>query len=289
MLQVDNVHLYQIYYDDASFQALDAGFIPLDNRSNERPDWSEYWPIRHFLRTHALKEDDYYAFLSPKFELKTQLNAAQLMQFVQASQRDDVDAFIVSPFWDQAVFFQNVFEQGDFWHPGLMAVTQTFLQRIGNPTDLERLITHGQNTVFCNYIVAKPRFWYRWLALVEQLFNIAEASPEDELGRCLTLGTRHNNQYSYPFKVFIQERLATLILATESFNVVSYPLYHLPTLIDVFESCRSALLDCDAHKQAFVRTGHVVFERAYRESRRVVQQALDRSGLLPPVAGGNHQ
>ncbi len=283
MLQVEDVHIYQIYYDDASFQALDAGFIPLDNRSNERPDWSEYWPIQRFLRTHELKEDNYYAFLSPKFELKTQLNAAQLMQFIQANHRADVDAFIVTPFWDQAAFFQNIFEQGDFWHPDLMAVSKAFLQRIGHPADLDALVTHGQNTVFCNYIVAKPRFWLRWLALVEQLFNIAEASPEDELGRHLTLGTRHNDQYSYPFKVFIQERLGTLILATESFNVVSCPLYHLPTLIDVFESKRSALLDCDAHKQAFVRTGHVIFERAYRESRQVVQEALDQSALSSAV------
>ena len=202
------------------------------------------------------------------------------MKFMQSKHRADVDAFIVSPFWDQAAFFQNIFEQGDFWHPDLMAVTKAFLRRIGHPVDLDALVTHGQNTVFCNYIVAKPRFWYRWMSLIEALFNIAEASPEDELGRCLTLGTRHNDQYSYSFKVFIQERLATLILATESFNVESYPLYHLPTLIDVFESRRSALLDCDAHKQAFARTGHVVFEQAYRESRRVVQQALDESALL---------
>ena len=280
MLQVESVHIHQIFYDDASFQALDEGFIPLDNCSNERPDWSEYWPIRRFLRTHSLNENDYYAFLSPKFELKTQINAAQLMKFMQSKHRADVDAFIVSPFWDQAAFFQNIFEQGDFWHPDLMAVTKAFLRRIGHPVDLDALVTHGQNTVFCNYIVAKPRFWYRWMSLIEALFNIAEASPEDELGRCLTLGTRHNDQYSYSFKVFIQERLATLILATESFNVESYPLYHLPTLIDVFESRRSALLDCDAHKQAFARTGHVVFEQAYRESRRVVQQALDESALL---------
>ena len=280
MLQAESVHIHQIFYDDASFQALDEGFIPLDNCSNERPDWSEYWPTRRFLRTHSLNENDYYAFLSTKFELKTQINAAQLMKFMQSKHRADVDAFIVSPFWDQAAFFQNIFEQGDFWHPDLMAVTKAFLRRIGHPVDLDALVTHGQNTVFCNYIVAKPRFWYRWMSLIEALFNIAEASPEDELGRCLTLGTRHNDQYSYSFKVFIQERLATLILATESFNVEAYPLYHLPTWIDVVESRRSALLDCDAHKQAFARTGHVVFEQAYRESRRVVQQALDESALL---------
>lgn len=279
MLRTEDVHLYQIYYDDASFQALDAGFIPLDNRSNERPDWSEYWPIRHFLRTHTLDEGAYYAFLSPKFELKTQLNAAQLMQFIQAQHRPDVDAFIVSPFWDQAAFFQNIFEQGDFWHPDLMAVSKAFLQRIGHAVDLDALVTHGHNTVFCNYIVAKPRFWYRWMALIEQLFEIAEASPRDELGQALSVGTRHNGGYSHPFKVFIQERLATFILATEPFKVVSYPLYHLQTMIAEFETRRLALLDCDAHKQAFAQTGHVIFEQAYRESRRLVQQSLDESAL----------
>ena len=57
------IHIYQIYYDQATKQALDPGFIPLDNSNTERPDWYEFWPIRKFLKENQLQEDYWYGFL----------------------------------------------------------------------------------------------------------------------------------------------------------------------------------------------------------------------------------
>ena len=42
--------IYQIFYNESTQKSNDPGFLPLDNLSNERPDWSEYWPIRRFLQ-----------------------------------------------------------------------------------------------------------------------------------------------------------------------------------------------------------------------------------------------
>jgi len=47
-------HIFQIYYSNATREALDPGFVPLDNIRNERPDWREYWPIRRHLLNNSL-------------------------------------------------------------------------------------------------------------------------------------------------------------------------------------------------------------------------------------------
>jgi len=53
------VHIYQIFYSAESKGICDPGFQLLDNLSNERPDWREYWPIRNFLKAHELDESSY--------------------------------------------------------------------------------------------------------------------------------------------------------------------------------------------------------------------------------------
>ena len=54
------IHIHQIYYSPETRAQLDAGFTPLDNLANERPDWREYWPIRNHLLRNALADDDYH-------------------------------------------------------------------------------------------------------------------------------------------------------------------------------------------------------------------------------------
>ena len=56
-------NLYQIYYNEETRASLDSGFIPLDNTTNLRPDWGEFFVIRHFLRNNPLNEDEKYGFL----------------------------------------------------------------------------------------------------------------------------------------------------------------------------------------------------------------------------------
>jgi hypothetical protein len=68
--------------------------------------------------------------------------------------------------------------------------------------------------VHSNYFVAKPRFWREWLAINEQLFAIAEAGA-DELGKALTSYTSYRGRADVQMKIFIMERVATLILASD--------------------------------------------------------------------------
>jgi hypothetical protein len=230
-------YIFQILNHYTSREALDPGFGVVDNSSNERPDWFEYWPIRKYLLGEALDENSFYGFLSPKFRAKTNLTSAQVMEFIRHC-NSDIEVILFSPSIHTGAQFLNVFEHGDAEHPGLLATSQKLLDRIERHVNLQELVTDSRNTVHSNFFVAKPRFWREWLAINEQLFSIAEADA-DELGSALTSATSYRGRAEVQMKIFIMERVATLILASDpSFStrvrnpfVAQKRIYKLPLAI----------------------------------------------------------
>src|ERR1700693_1383450 len=110
-------NIFQIYYNQATREQLDPGFLPLENTGNPRPDWSEYWPIRNFLLTTTLNENELYGFLSPSFQGKSSLTSAQVTEFINPNPVRDVYSF--SPLKQDSMCYLNVFEHGNRYHPGM--------------------------------------------------------------------------------------------------------------------------------------------------------------------------
>ena len=207
------VHVHQIlnYYTPRA--ALDPGFLVLDNSSNERPDWYEYWPMRRFLLEEPLQEDAFYGFFSPKFRIKTNLSAAQVREFIERAD-SDTDVFLFSPSIHNSAYYWNVFEHGESEHPGLSGVAARFFARIDPAARLDALVSDSRNTVHSNYFVAKPRFWRAWLEVNERLFAIAE-DPADRLGEELRRPTAYRGSAEVQMKIFIMERTATWLLCRD--------------------------------------------------------------------------
>ena len=149
---------------------------------------------------------------------KTNLTAAQVCDFIRRCD-SATEVILFSPSIHTGALFLNVFEHGDAEHPGLLATTQAAARQSARHVDLEELVTDSRNTVHSNYFVAKPRFWRQWLELNEQLFAIAEASA-DELGRALTSYTSYRGRAEVQMKIFVMERMATLILACDPSFVI---------------------------------------------------------------------
>jgi hypothetical protein len=210
---MSEIFIYQILPHYAKSEDLDPGFLVLDNSSNERLDWYEYWPIRKFLLGEPLDEEAFYGFLSPRFNQKTNLSAAAVRNIV-SRESNTADVVLFSHSLEKTAYHWNVFEYGEFCHPGLLDVAARFLTRIGQPTDLKELVTHSRNEVYSNYMIAKPRFWKAWLGITEQLIAIAE-SPTDPLGAELRQPTTYRGHRDVHMKIFVMERLATWILARD--------------------------------------------------------------------------
>jgi hypothetical protein len=253
---MSEIFIYQIHY--TTHESLDPGFRVLDNLSNERPDWFEYWPIRKFLLSEPMDENSFYGFFSAKFKFKTNLSAAAVHEFVSLA-ADKTDVVLLSQSIHQAAYYLNTFKYGDSLHPGLLNVATQFFRRIGQPTNLEQLVTDSRNEVYSNFIAAKPRFWRAWLNINEQLFAMAE-SPTDALGAELRKATIYKGRQDVQMKIFIMERIATWILSRNSaFEArVRDPfaarsrLYKVPLAIA-----------CDALKIAYVTNGR---KQEYKDS-----------------------
>ena len=261
------VHTYQILNHYTSRQELDPGFDVLDNSSNERPDWYEYWPIRKFLLNEPLDENAFYGFLSPKFKLKTNLGAAEVRNFIQGSP-PATDVVLFSPSIHNSAFYLNVFEHGNAEHPGLLRIANAFFARLGFPTPLEDLVSDSRNTVHSNYFIAKPRFWRAWLKVTEQLFAIAE-TPGDPLGIELSTPTQYRGSRNVQMKIFLMERVATWILVTDrGFAarardpfVARSRIYKLPIAII-----------CDALKIAYSTQGREQYKDVFLMLRRFAKR-----------------
>jgi len=124
---MSQIFIYQILNHYTAPEALDPGFLVLDNSSNERPDWFEYWPIRKFLLNQPLDEESFYGFLSPKFKLKTNLSAAAAHDFVNLESKT-TDVVLLSQSVHQATYYLNTFEYGDRRHPGLLEIATQFFK-----------------------------------------------------------------------------------------------------------------------------------------------------------------
>ena len=207
-----HVHLYQIIYNDQTYDNADPNYPLLDNRSNERPDWYEYWPIRRFLLNEKLDEHGFYGFFSPKFSEKTFLSYPEVEKFVSEN-ASKTDVVLFSPQPDMGSFFLNVFEQGELFDPGLIKVYSNFLQSIGHNISINDLVMDSRQIVFCNYFVAKPMFWREWLKLNEYLFSCCE-NRSHPLSQDLCVQTTYPGDVQR--KVFLQERSASYLLATQS-------------------------------------------------------------------------
>ena len=262
-------YVYQVFYNDETRRQLDPGFIPLDNTANLRPDWFEFWVIRNFLRSNRLEEEGWYGFLSPKFMDRTGVPAAHVHAAIDWFDRQ-ADALLFSTAWDQIAYFLNPFEQGELWHPGLRALSQSFFDRIGLTLDLKTLVTHSGSSAFSNYVVARPAYWRKWLALADPFFELVEAEA-DGLAGSTPYGDPHT---LYPMKTFIQERFPAVILNDGALRGVcpDQPQHQLvyDRLFGPMPRVRRQLHACDLMKAEYCRTRDEDYLRIYWKIRREI-------------------
>ena len=187
------------------------------------------------------------------------------------TQKPGADVHIFSPLWDLSALFQNVFEQGSYFHPNLTTAAQAFLKALNWDVDLSALITDSSNTIFCNYFVAKPAFWREWLALGEKLFEMAE-NPAHPLHPALNENTLYGEQ-TVPLKVFIMERLATLLLATQAkWSINAFNPFALSSSTTPFSRFHLEAVLSDSLKIAYKKQPNPEYLQAFFHLRKMIDQ-----------------
>ena len=256
-----HTRIYQICYSEETFNNVPDGFLALDYLSNDRPDWREFWPIREFLKNNHLSENVLYGFFSPRFFEKTKLNNESIQEYLSANYTNE-DIVTFSPFWDLGSIFQNIFEQGDFFHGGLQKVFQSFANQYLSGFELQNLYTHSKNNIFCNYFIANSKFWNEWLKVADLLFAASD-SPHSPLHAAMNKDTNYDG-YQLPMKIFIQERLATYCLLSQpSIKALNYSTFLTCASNTPFSRLAKEAIYCDALKIAYEETGYQHFHREF--------------------------
>ena len=97
-------------------------------------------------------------FLSPRFYEKTGFDSNYVFEPLK-NYGTEGNVALFSPDWDQLAYFLSPFEQGEYWHPGLMTAAQTFIDKCGLGVSLSTLVVDSLTSVFSNHIIAKKEFW----------------------------------------------------------------------------------------------------------------------------------
>jgi hypothetical protein len=273
------VRAFQIFYNEATRAQLDTDFEPLDNRSNERPDWFEYWPMRRWFAANQLDESTLYGFFSPRFHGKTRLKARQALDFAAAAADADVVTF--SPHPCHSACFFNVFEQGANFFPGFLEVATAFVRELDPGFRLELLCNDSRNTVFCNYFVAKPAFWREWQRLFGRLFDASEtpgSSLHPLLNRPIRYAKDFGDEKPAQMKTMVAERLASLILSSRAFRVRNYAPLAMP-VSPHFAGREPELVALDALKVAYAETSGAYFLQEFVQRRNALLAAAFPDGM----------
>ncbi len=267
-----NVHIFQVFYNEETKNSLDPGFIPLDNRNNIRPDWREYYPIRNYLKNNTLNEDDLYGFFSPKFRLKTGLSASDCFSFIN-NHTNDVDIIAFSPLFDLGACFLNTFLQCIAQHPNSRFSIENSLKLINSSLDINELVMHSNNIIFCNYFVAKPKFWKTWLETCELIWSECELNVSLLAKELNSIAEIHDN--NAPIKVFVIERIASLLLATSNdWQVKVYDPFKLPFSDAKVSREKSGLIQMDALKIAFANHKRPEYLNLFISIRNLLEKKL---------------
>jgi hypothetical protein len=266
------VRIYQIYYNEQTARQVEPQFTGLDNTGG-RADWAEYWPIRHALQTQQFEPDELIGFFSPRFREKTGMDGAAVLQAIQSH---DAEVYSFSPYFEQCALFTNPLFQGEAHHPGLVQLIEALMPRLDLRIDPRTFVSDQTTTIFCNYFVAKPALWMRWFKLAEQVFELCERG-EGPLAEQLRAVTVHRDGSSYSLKVFVIERLITMLLESE--RITAHPCVDprsSPRSLINIDSVWAHMLICDALKGHYRRTQAGVYIELYGQIRKEAVEELQR-------------
>ena len=197
--------IYQIYYDATSKSHLDPHCIAFDNSSPPRENEFEYGVMRRLYSGSNFVDADLYGVLSWKFFQKFGVQPSSVASYLGSQQ--DVDVVICNPY-PQSDFFDNVWRQGERYHPGMIDIAKEVFELAGISTsmiDLEMRETES----YCNYWLANERFLDLYFSFSERVY--ASIYRNKHLIEPMFEGVQ-DRYIQAPWFPFIFERLFSTVL-----------------------------------------------------------------------------
>ena len=217
--------IYQIYYDDQSKSALDPNFIPFNNTHPEKPFEFEYGVMRKlYFNSETFFNDEFLGVVSWKFQQKTFVNHAKFIGWMEWMHKNKVgDIYTINPYPHESKIFENVWRQGDHFHPGLLDFACKMFEKAGIDRELLNLKHSSSVACYCNYWVARQSFWDVYMSHTEKLYKAvyeSDAETRNYLFHVQADKIINSGMFSFLF-----ERMFSTVLAKHQEEFKVYPYY----------------------------------------------------------------
>jgi hypothetical protein len=202
------IEIHQIYYLERQRAFLDPAFIPYDNTENPRPQWAETHVFRKEYASRPCPAGSHVGYLSWKFGAKTRIPGQRFADFV--NDNPGYDVYFINPFPIHARLFKSVWEQGEYYHPGITRFSQAVVRRAGYAFDLAGMINDGSTLLYCNYWVGNRTFWDKYMKLSGDVADVLLHGLTEAERAFLDSFADHTQTLSHV--AFVLERLFSTLL-----------------------------------------------------------------------------
>ena len=143
---------------------------------------------------------------------------------------------------------------------------------MGIEIDVGKLAMSAINSVYCNYFVATASFWKNWLIVAEFIYSLS-LNDHSTIGNDLRANTTYIKE-PLPMKIFIIERLASMLLAKKNNWNISPRLifnnmhYRATKEIPILER----LLILDSLKSSFIQTRNINYLQTFNNERTLLMK-----------------
>lgn len=216
------VSIYQIQYSDKVIGEFDPDFIKYDCRAHPENEKREIAHMQRFFDEGMWKNNDsqYIGLVSPKFNDKSKLRGDEFIQWIDNN--PDYDVYFVNPFPQLQYLHFNVWEQGEYWHPGLLERADGLFKSAGLDIETKYLPRNsGDTLLYSNYWVANERFWQEFMEFVCKLTTAIDSLAKNEKNDFFALAPHYAVATYYPF--IFERMFSTFLNINKSFRCLSYP------------------------------------------------------------------
>lgn len=214
--------IYQIQYGDNVIGEFDSDFIRYDCRDFPESERREVAHMQRFFHQGIWKNSDlsHFGLVSPKFNTKTGLSGFDFKNWIKLNPGYDV--YFINPFPQLQYFHFNVWEQGEYWHPGLQELADLLFDTACLNLKVEELPRNtGSTLLYSNYWVGNEFFWRNFIDFIDKLTGAIDALKQEEKDRFFVRAPHYADATYFPF-VF-ERMFSTFINLDKSVKCLAYP------------------------------------------------------------------
>jgi hypothetical protein len=207
--------IFQICFESSQLDQVDAKLTPFDNTENKHPELREYYNFLKVIDDGLTDDLDAWGMFGPRWHEKLKVSSDVLFKEIENNPGKDVYLFNHARVQD-ALFF-SVWEQGEYYHPGLKDVAKYILEKLNYDPGVVDEITESHITCYCSYFVGTTKFWKDYLDFLAKVTKELDSLPEELYNKFNESANyaRDKNLTLFPFLV---ERLFSTFLLLHDYK-----------------------------------------------------------------------